>query len=254
MAATVPERIISVHARAVVPTGRDAGSRSRVATAKGGATGASQSRSHRDRTEGRRPRAGSGWCQSDHASPRADCAARWIAPGPGAPIWIAASLTDTRRGFDGLAALVQQQLLYPIMFFDALRVKVRDEVNVKSEAVYVALALDTDGQKHALGLWIEQTEGDRLWLKVTNELKTRGPNDILIAVVDGVKGLPGAIGAVYPKSMVQTCIVHLIRNSLAFVSYQAAEKSSVRSDLPRSRMGCQQFSVNFTAFPPPRSP
>src|SRR5580693_9376628 len=112
------------------------------------------------------------------------------------------------------------EALYPIVFFDALRVKVRDEGIVKSKAVYVALALDTEGQKHVLGLWIEQTEGAKFWLKVINDLKTRGLNDILIAVVDGLKGFPEAIASVYPQTVVQTCIVHLIRNSLAFVAWK----------------------------------
>ena len=106
------------------------------------------------------------------------------------------------------------------MFFDAIRVKMRDEGIVRNKAVYVALALDTEGQKHVLGLWIEQTEGAKFWLKVMNELKGRGLNDILIAVVDGLKGFPEAIGVVYPETLVQTCIVHLIRNSLAFVSWK----------------------------------
>jgi putative transposase len=110
--------------------------------------------------------------------------------------------------------------IYPIVFFDALRVKIRDEGLVKNKAVYVALALDTEGHKHVLGLWIEQTEGAKFWLKVMNDLKTRGLQDILIAVVDGLKGFPEAIGAVFPKTTVQTCIVHLIRNSLAFVSWK----------------------------------
>jgi putative transposase len=109
---------------------------------------------------------------------------------------------------------------YPIVFFDALRVKIRDEGLVKNKAVYVALALDADGHKHVLGLWIEQTEGAKFWLKVMNDLKTRGVGDILIAVVDGLKGFPEAIGAVFPETLVQTCIVHLIRNSLAFVSWK----------------------------------
>src|ERR1700681_2582380 len=110
--------------------------------------------------------------------------------------------------------------VYPVVFFDALRVKIRDESVVRNKAVYVALALDTEGQKHVLGLWIEQTEGAKFWLKVMNDLKTRGLVDILIAVVDGLKGFPEAIGAVFPETLVQTCIVHLIRNSLAFVSWK----------------------------------
>ena len=107
-----------------------------------------------------------------------------------------------------------------MVFFDALRVKIRDEGMVKNKAVYVALALNPDGEKEVLGLWIEQTEGAKFWLKVITELKTRGVNDILIAVVDGLKGFPEAIASVYPQTVVQTCIVHLIRNSLAFVSWK----------------------------------
>jgi putative transposase len=119
--------------------------------------------------------------------------------------------------------------MYPIVFFDALRVKVRDEGIVKNKAVYVALALDTEGQKHVLGLWIEQTEGAKFWLRTMNDLKARGLNDILIAVVDGLKGFPEAIGTVYPATLVQTCIVHLIRGSLAFVSWK--DRKSVARDL-----------------------
>lgn len=110
--------------------------------------------------------------------------------------------------------------VYPIVFFDALRVKIRDEGLVKNKAVYVALAYNSDGEKDVLGLWIEQTEGAKFWLRVINELKMRGVNDVLIAVVDGLKGFPEAITSVYPQTLVQTCIVHLIRNSLAFVSWK----------------------------------
>ena len=110
--------------------------------------------------------------------------------------------------------------VYPVVFFDALRVKIRDEGMVRNKAVYVALALNPDGEKEVLGLWIEQTEGAKFWLKVINDLKTRGVNDILIAVVDGLKGFPEAIASVYPQTVVQTCIVHLIRNSLAFVAWK----------------------------------
>src|ERR1700746_2084399 len=110
--------------------------------------------------------------------------------------------------------------VYPVVFFDALRVKIRDEGLVKNKAVYVALAFNPDGEKEVLGLWIEQSEGAKFWLKVINELKARGVNDILIAVVDGLKGFPEAITSVYPQTIVQTCIVHLIRNSLAFVSWK----------------------------------
>jgi len=110
--------------------------------------------------------------------------------------------------------------VYPVVFFDALRVKIRDEGLVRNKAVYVALALTAEGDKEVLGLWIEQTEGAKFWLKVMNELKTRGVSDILIAVVDGLAGFPEAIGVVFPQTTVQTCIVHLIRNSLALVSWK----------------------------------
>jgi len=110
--------------------------------------------------------------------------------------------------------------VYPVVFFDALRVKIRDEGSVKNKAVYVALGLNPAGDKDVLGLWIEQTEGAKFWLKVMNDLKLRGVGDILIAVVDGLKGFPEAITTVFPQALVQTCIVHLIRGSLSFVNWK----------------------------------
>ena len=101
--------------------------------------------------------------------------------------------------------------VYPVVFLDALRVKIRHEGVVRNKAVYVALALTMAGEKEVLGLWVEQTEGARFWLGVLNELKARGVEDILIAVVDGLKGFPEAIEAVFPQAMTQTCIVHTIR-------------------------------------------
>ncbi len=112
------------------------------------------------------------------------------------------------------------EALYPLVFLDALRVKVRDEGTVRNKAVYVALGVRPDGTKEVLGLWIEQTEGAKFWLRVMNELRDRGVEDILIAVVDGLKGFPDAIAAVFPRTQVQACIVHLIRNSLDLVSYK----------------------------------
>lgn len=109
---------------------------------------------------------------------------------------------------------------YPLVFFDAIRVKIRDEGFVRNKAVYIALGVLPDGNKQILGLWIEQTEGAKFWLRVMNELKNRGIADILIAVVDGLKGFPEAIQAVFPQTVVQTCIVHLIRHSLDFVSWK----------------------------------
>ena len=109
---------------------------------------------------------------------------------------------------------------YPLVFFDALRVKVRDEGLVRNKAVHIALGVRADGTKEVLGLWLEQNEGAKFWLRVMNELRNRGVEDILIAVVDGLKGFPDAITAVFPDATVQTCIVHLLRQSLAFVAYK----------------------------------
>lgn len=109
---------------------------------------------------------------------------------------------------------------YPLVFFDALRVKVRDEGLVRNKAVHIALGVRGDGAKEILGMWLEQNEGAKFWLRVMNELKNRGVEDILIAVVDGLKGFPEAINAAFPETTVQTCIVHLLRQSLDFVSYK----------------------------------
>jgi putative transposase len=108
--------------------------------------------------------------------------------------------------------------VYPLVFLDALRVKVRDEGLVRNKAVHLALGVRADGTKEILGLWLEQNEGAKFWLRVMNELKNRGVEDILIAVVDGLKGFPEAITAVFPDAMVQTCIVHLLRQSRAWPS------------------------------------
>ena len=110
--------------------------------------------------------------------------------------------------------------VYPLVFFDALRVKIRDEGLVRTKAVHIALGVRADGTKEILGLWLEQNEGAKFWLRVMNEMKTRGVQDILIAVVDGLKGFPEAIVAVFPEATVQTSIVHLLRHSLDFVSYK----------------------------------
>ncbi len=112
------------------------------------------------------------------------------------------------------------ETMYPVVFFDALRVKIREDAVVRSKAVYLALGVLPDGSKDILGLWIENTEGAKFWMKVFNDLKTRGCNDILIAVTDGLKGMPEALAAVYPATTLQTCIVHLIRNSLDYASWK----------------------------------
>jgi putative transposase len=110
--------------------------------------------------------------------------------------------------------------LYPVVFFDALRVKIRDEGVVRSKAVYLALAVLRDGTRDILGIWIEQTEGAKFWLKVFNDLKIRGCQDILIAVTDGLKGMSEALAVAYPSTTLQTCIVHLLRNSLELTGWK----------------------------------
>jgi putative transposase len=110
--------------------------------------------------------------------------------------------------------------IYPVVFFDALRVKIKEDAVVRNKAIYLALGVLPDGTRDILGLWIEGTEGAKFWMKVFNDLKTRGVGDILIAVTDGLKGMPEALGAVFPATTLQTCIVHLIRNSLDFASWK----------------------------------
>jgi putative transposase len=106
------------------------------------------------------------------------------------------------------------EVMYPVVFFDALRVKVRNK------AIYLALGVLPDGTRDILGLWIENTEGAKFWMKVFNDLKTRGVAHILIAVTDGLKGIPEALGAVFPATTLHTCIVHLIRNSLDYAGWK----------------------------------
>jgi len=121
------------------------------------------------------------------------------------------------------------EAIYPLVFFDALRVKIRDEGLVRNKAIHIALGVRADGTKEILGLWLEQNEGAKFWLRVMNELKDRGVEDVLIAVVDGLKGFPEAITAVFPQATVQTCIVHLLRHSLDFVSWK--DRKAVASAL-----------------------
>jgi putative transposase len=125
------------------------------------------------------------------------------------------------------------------VFFDALRVKIRNEGLVSNRAVYLAIGLRCSGRKEILGLWLEQTEGAKFWLRVMSELRNRGVQDILIAVVDGLKGFPEAITSVFPKTVVQTCIVHLLRYAMQFASWKehralaAHSGRSIRPSRPR---------------------
>lgn len=120
---------------------------------------------------------------------------------------------------------------YPVLFLDALVIPVKDDSTIKKKAFFLALAIRMDGQKELLGLWSEQNEGAKFWLGVLNELKNRGVQDVLIAAVDGLSGFPDAINAVFPKTEVQLCIVHMVRNSLKFVPYK--DRKTVAADLKK---------------------
>jgi putative transposase len=110
--------------------------------------------------------------------------------------------------------------IYPIVFFDAIHYKVHDEGKVVTKAAYTALGIDIAGKKDLLGLWIGQAEGAHFWLNVMTELKNRGVEDILIACIDGLKGFPDAISTVYPKAEIQLCVIHVIRNTLRYISWK----------------------------------
>jgi putative transposase len=121
------------------------------------------------------------------------------------------------------------EAVYPILYLDALQVKIREAGHVQNRAIYVAVGVKLDGDKEVLGLWAGQTEGAKFWLQVVTELKNRGVQDIFIACVDGLKGLPQAIETVFPKAQVQLCIVHLVRNCLNYVSWK--ERKTIAADL-----------------------
>jgi putative transposase len=114
--------------------------------------------------------------------------------------------------------------VYPIVYFDALRVKVREDRSVRNLACYLALGVTCDGEREVLGIWWQETEGAKFWLAVLNDLRRRGVQDVLISCVDGLKGFPEAIEATFPKAWIQTCVVHLIRASLRYVNYRDLKK------------------------------
>lgn len=121
--------------------------------------------------------------------------------------------------------------LYPIIYLDALQVKIRDGAHVRNKAVYLVIGINLQGLKEVLGLWIEQTEGAKFWLQILTDLRNRGVKDIFIAGVDGLKGFPEVIETVFPQAQVQLCIVHLVRQSLQYVGYK--ERKAVVADLQR---------------------
>src|SRR5260221_9061114 len=131
------------------------------------------------------------------------------------------SVTDAVMAEVGTWQARPLEPMYPVVFFDALRVKIREDAVVRNKAIYLALGVLPDGTRDILGLWIEGTEGAKFWMKGFNDLKTRGVNAILIAVTDGLTGMTEALGAVFPATTLQTCIVHLISNTLDYASWKA---------------------------------
>ena len=121
--------------------------------------------------------------------------------------------------------------VYPIIYLDCIVVKIKQDKRVINKAVYVALGVNMTGQKELLGLWLSENEGAKFWLSVLTELKNRGVKDVFVACVDGLTGFPDAIGAVFPKTQVQLCIVHMVRNSLRFVSWK--DRKLIAADLKK---------------------
>jgi putative transposase len=150
--------------------------------------------------------------------------------------------------------------VYPIVYVDCLVVKVRENQRVLNKALYLVLGVDLDGQKDLLGMWMAQTEGAKFWLSVLTELQNRGVKDIFIACVDGLTGLPEAIETVYPQTRVQLCMVHLMRNSLRYVSYKhmkevAADLKAIysASTETEAEFNLELFGEQWDALYPPIS-
>ena len=138
--------------------------------------------------------------------------------------------------------------LYPIVYLDCIHAKVRDSGAVRLKAVYLALGVNLNGEKELLGLWVAQTEGAKFWLQVVTELKNRGVQDIFIACVDGLKGFPEAIEAVFPKTTVQLCIVHMVRYSLNFVSWKLRKTVAVDLRTIYTAATVEEAEVRLTEF------
>lgn len=142
--------------------------------------------------------------------------------------------------------------VWPVVYLDALVLKIRDHNTVQNKAVYLAMGVNLEGTKEVLGIWVSENEGAKFWLSVITELRNRGVTDILIACCDGLKGFPEAIESVFPKTTVQTCIVHMIRNSLHYVSYKdykaiAADLKRIyrAATLPLAEQGLDQFETKW---------
>ncbi len=138
--------------------------------------------------------------------------------------------------------------VYPIVYFDAMRVKVREDRSVRNLACYFALGVNCDGEREVLGIWWQETEGAKFWLAVLNDLKRRGVHDVLISCVDGLKGFPEAIEATFPQAWVQTCVVHLIRASLRYVNYRDLKKVASALRPIYSAANADQAAVELERF------
>jgi putative transposase len=138
--------------------------------------------------------------------------------------------------------------IYPIIYLDCLVVKIRQDKRVINKSIFLALGINTEGQKELMGMWVAENEGAKFWLSVLTELQHRGVEDILIACVDGLKGFPDAINAVFPQTNVQLCIVHMVRNSLKYVSWKDCKavttdlKSVYRSSTEEALLELERFS------------
>jgi transposase-like protein len=138
--------------------------------------------------------------------------------------------------------------IYPIVYLDCLVVKVRDEGRIVNKSVFIAIGINMDGLKDILGLWIEKNEGAKFWLSVITELKNRGIEDIYIACVDGLKGFPEAINSVFPKTEIQLCIVHMVRNSLKYVSYKVRKELAKDLKMIYQSVNAEMAEKNLNDF------
>ena len=138
--------------------------------------------------------------------------------------------------------------VYPIVYLDALQVKAREEGRVSNRAIYLAIGVNMSGLKEVLGMWTSETEGAKFWLSVVTELRNRGVKDILVACVDGLKGFPEAIEAVFPQTDVQLCLVHLVRHSTKYVSYKDRKQVAVDLKTIYRAATAQEAEANLESF------
>ncbi|MBU5639090.1 IS256 family transposase [Geomonas sp. Red69] len=142
----------------------------------------------------------------------------------------------------------QLEALYPIVYMDAIRVRVRDNGHVANKAVYLAIGIRLDGDKEVLGMWVSENEGAKFWLQVVTELRNRGVEDIFVACVDGLKGFPEAIETVFPKTQVQLCIVHMVRHSLNYVTSKQRKEVADDLKLIYQSTTAEQAEMQLNAF------